>query len=98
MLKDNKIPCQILCNHELNEGFVRLAVTSKESIDNICLVCNVNVTGQEQNIESNLSEQQKEVLHNIYGMCNNEKGKQQITTNIHTQLSPLIAKLAHEFF
>ena len=78
MLKDNKIPCQILCNHELNEGFVRLAVTSKESIDNICLVCNANVNGQEQKIESNLSEQQKEVLHNIYGMCNNEKGKQQI--------------------
>lgn len=67
-LREANLPTKILCNHELNDGFARLNVTSKQHIDDICLIHTINKGGQEIHVQQALTKEQKEILMNIYDM------------------------------
>ena len=77
LLNSNSLPQKILCDHELNEGFVRLPVASEDGIDDIVLVHYSNIEGNVIQKQTPLTNTQREVLHNIYKMClDNVQSKQ----------------------
>jgi len=66
-LTENNIPTNILQNHILNPNHVRLALIYESDIEDIYLT-SIQRTNQEQQVEIkiNLSNNQKEILKNIY--------------------------------
>lgn len=93
MLRDNGIPCTIMCEHEFNESFCRLDVVSKEHIEDIYLIYNIkNKEGQEQSVQKELSQEQKEVLCNIYDMSvGNSQSKEKIIGNFSDEIEQYVA-------
>lgn len=79
MLKEAALPENILCSHELNEEYVRIPVRDEQDIENIRLIKNVNVAGNIIPLSENLADEQRQLLHQIYTMYeNNENLKEDI--------------------
>ncbi|BES65587.1 hypothetical protein SANA_20260 [Gottschalkiaceae bacterium SANA] len=71
MIKEVALPENILCNHELNEEYVRLEVASEKSIDSLAWTHFCNLEGKKIPIKAELSDNQKQQLHRIYKMYEN---------------------------
>lgn len=69
LLNNNGLPTQIICDHEFNQGYVRLAVPSEEEFKNFRLIKSVTTAEGVIEIKSPLTDKQREVLHTIYKMC-----------------------------
>lgn len=78
-LTENNIPINILQNHILNPNHVRLALIHESDIDDIYLT-SIQRTNQEQQVEIKikLSNNQKEILKNIYLDSKKDKGCERI--------------------
>ena len=78
-LTENNIPINILQNHILNPNHVRLALIHESDIDDIYLT-SIKRTNQEQQVEIKikLSNNQKEILKNIYLDSKKDKGCERI--------------------
>jgi hypothetical protein len=88
LLNGNGLPQKILCDHELNPGFVRLPVASEDGIDNIVLVHYSNIGGSVEQKKMPLTNKQREVLHNIYKMClDNSQAKQVVMDNFVAKIN-----------
>jgi hypothetical protein len=71
MLKEVALPENILCKHELNEEYVRLEVANEKSIDNLTWSHFFDLEGKMRPINTELSDNQKQQLHRIYKMYEN---------------------------
>ncbi len=78
LINNNALPTQIICEHEFNTDYVRLAVPSAESIKDIRLVKETTTSDGVKKIESPLTDKQCEVLHTIYKMCADNTQSQKI--------------------
>lgn len=74
MIKEVGIPHSFLCDHELNTGYVRLAIANEKYIDNPEF--------------SNLNDEQKQILHKIFAMYETDKSlKEKIKSNLCAKLN-----------
>ena len=78
LLNNNSLPIDILCDHELNQDYVRLEVLSEEGIKDISLIKSSITTDGVKRIEIPLTDKQCEVLHTIYKMCANNIDSQKM--------------------
>lgn len=78
LLNNNSLPTRILCDHELNQDYVRLEVPSERRIKDISLIKSSTTIDGVKIIETPLTDKQCEVLQTIYKMCANNTQSQQI--------------------
>lgn len=78
LLNNNGLPIHILCDHELNQDYLRLEVPSEGRIKDISLIKSSNTADGLKIIETPLTDKQCEVLQTIYKMCANNTQSQQI--------------------
>ena len=84
MLKENSLPLSLLCNHEINNGYVRISILNENGIDN-CIITTKDSSGGTTN--KNLTKAQKAALHDIYLMYEkNEKLSQTVKSNFCSEL------------
>lgn len=81
LLNNNGLPTQIICDHELNQGYVRLEVPSEGKIKDMSLVKGVTTADGVKKIESPLTDKQCEVLQTIYKMCADNTQSQKIVND-----------------
>lgn len=76
IVKDARLPNNILCDHELRPGFVRLKILNINRLDLILIThqANVNIDGQEITvpIDAKLTGDQKEAIMKIYTLYSND--------------------------
>ena len=72
-LKSNNIPLDILVDHILNPGYVRLNVINEQQIDDIFLVSQQIKDNQVIEVKQVMSNEQKNVLKEIYSCSRKEK-------------------------
>lgn len=74
MLNKSNLPLSLLVDHELNDGYVRLAIPNKENIKSLVLVlkhrCDMDILITEK---QPLTDAQKNTLFSIYDMYNNDE-------------------------
>ena len=78
LLNNNGLPIHILCDHELNQDYLRLEVPSEGRIKDISLIKSSNTADGLKIIKTPLTDKQCEVLQTIYKMCANNTQSQQI--------------------
>ena len=86
ILKENDLSQDVLQDHELNTGYVRLKVKEKDTIDEDIKVRNVITSSCVQLEEYHLLNRQKEALMKIYDMCENKEKKQIIVDNFRRKI------------
>lgn len=72
-LKKNNIPFDILADHVLNPGYVRLNIISEKQIDDIYLISNQIKDNKIVDVKQNLSSEQKSILREIFIYSKKEK-------------------------
>lgn len=79
LLENNQMPNALLVDNELLDGYVRLPICAKTSIDSLRLVNTRVINGQLEERYFELSKEQKDVLVNIYDLYdNNEELKKKV--------------------
>ena len=68
LLENNKLDKSILIDHELNDGYVRLAIPQKGRIDSLSYTIYGRINGMAFPIERPLSAEQKKCLHDIFDL------------------------------
>lgn len=87
MLKEKGLPLSLLCDHEINEGYVRIPIINEQQIDEICIRNVMNELGSSRVEVMDLTMQQKEVLHKIYSMYdNNQELLHMVKINFYKEL------------
>lgn len=81
LLNNSALPTQIICEHELNQGYVRLAIPSEERIKDISLIRDAITPNGVEKIKSPLTNKQCEVLQTIYKMSANNTQSQKIVND-----------------
>lgn len=87
LLNNNSLPTSMLCDHELNQDYVRLEIPSEEKIKDISLIKNHTTIDCVKITKTPLTDMQCEVLQTIYKMCaNNTQSKQIIKDNFDEKI------------
>ncbi|EJG1086800.1 hypothetical protein C4G53_RS23980 [Vibrio parahaemolyticus] len=81
MLKEHKLPPNLLLDHSLNDQYVRLGVTSKSRISGIQLYQTFINNGQAINIPIALSPKQIKAIESIYDLYENNASLKQQNIN-----------------
>ena len=68
LLENNKLDRSFLVDHELNDGYVRLAFPQKGSIDSFSYIIYGKINGISFPMERQLSAEQKKCLHDIFDL------------------------------
>lgn len=68
LLEENRLPNTLLVDHELLDGYVRLPICTKTSIDSLRLVNMKVVNGQLEKRHFELSREQKDVLEEVFDL------------------------------
>lgn len=77
ILNCHNLPSSILIDHAFNSDFLRLSVTSKNSIDGLSLNIQVVNDGKLITIQEKLSQEQKQAIQSIYELYTNDGIKRQ---------------------
>ena len=76
LLRDSKLPLDLLTDHELRSGYSRLRIQNINQLDTITIFSSQQIkqNGQllQTPVRSKLSDEQKEALKNIYALYKNE--------------------------
>lgn len=79
LLEKNLLPNTLLVDHELLDGYVRLPICAKTSIDSLSLVNMQVVNGQLERRHFDLSREQKDVLEEVFDLYDtNEELKKKV--------------------
>lgn len=69
LLSSGNLPRELLCDHELLEGYVRLPVINKKQIGSLKLVNKQISSGKLVELPSEISNEQRSILEQIYDLC-----------------------------
>lgn len=76
LVKESNLPEDILCDHELRSGYARLKILNIDRLDLVAInsIQQVNLNGQIVSlpIQSQLSDEQKQTIKNIYDLYSKE--------------------------
>lgn len=72
MLRKVALPENALVDNGLNEEYVRICVVNEENIENCQLIRQVDIGGTSRSLPIVLTEEQKQTLHQIYAMYEND--------------------------
>lgn len=72
-LNENNIPLDVLQDHILNPGYVRLRVINEKQVDDICLIYSQIQNNHEIKVKQKMSDEQRNVLREIYTNSKKEK-------------------------
>ena len=82
LLSSGNLPRELLCDHELLEGYVRLPVINKKQIGSLKLVNKQISSGKLVELPSEISNEQRSILEQIYDLYDkNEEQKKMVTEN-----------------
>jgi hypothetical protein len=76
LVKESKLPSDILCDHELRPGYARLRLQNIDQLDLVAIhsIQQFNLNGQIVSlpVQSQLSDEQKQTVKNIYALYSKE--------------------------
>lgn len=88
LLKTNGIGTAILVDNELLEGYVRLELNSKNSVEDLSYSTKIMVNGQQQTVHRSLDDEQRKCLYDIFDLYSKDSQlKERVDTNFRNLLN-----------
>lgn len=77
ILEGQRLPVNILAEHDLNSSYLRLRVGHRDSIDRLSLATQVFHNGVLIPAQQELSKEQKQAIHSVYDLYSRDEGTRQ---------------------